>query len=168
MNVIIKGVINNFNDLFVKKPQYDLTGEYSALDVARYVLYKCTQDDSPISNLQLQKILYYLQVYFLKQKRYALFSEEIEAWQFGPVVRNVYYQYCGFGSLDIFEYDAPSTNFSEEEKEDIDRIIEEKRSRSPWELVRDTHKKGKAWDLIYRDGYGHKEIIPKDVIVNNG
>lgn len=160
-------VLNKILGIF-DPPTYDFKGEYTALDVAKYILYKCTQDDSPISNLQLQKILYFLQVYFLQNKRYALFSEEIEAWQFGPVVRNVYYQYCGFGSLDIYETESPSIKFSEEEKVAIDKIIIEKRELSPWQLVDETHTKGKAWDLVYKDGYGRKDVIPKDVIVANG
>ena len=34
---------------------------YSALDVSKYIVSKCTRDGHPISNLQLQKILYYVQ-----------------------------------------------------------------------------------------------------------
>lgn len=33
---------------------------YTALDMAKYIIDKCTKDRSPISNLQLQKILYYI------------------------------------------------------------------------------------------------------------
>lgn len=29
------------------------------------------------------------------------FPDAIEAWQFGPVVPNVYYYYCGFGAMPI-------------------------------------------------------------------
>ena len=38
-------------------------GLYSAMDIAKYIIDKCIDDEMPISNLQLQKILYYLQVY---------------------------------------------------------------------------------------------------------
>ena len=55
----------------------------------------------PISNLQLQKILYYLQVYFIQHEGIPLFEDEIEAWQFGPVIPEVYYEYCGFGGFEI-------------------------------------------------------------------
>lgn len=66
---------------------------YSALKIAKYVIDKCTRDEQPVSNLQLQKILYYIQKTFLKNGTEA-FEDEMEAWQFGPVVPNVYYQYC--------------------------------------------------------------------------
>ena len=30
------------------------------------------------------------------------------------------------------------------------------------------YRKGKAWDLIYRNGLGYKKIIPKRLIAENG
>ena len=62
---------------------------YSALELSKYIVTKCINDGEPISNLQLQKILYYIQRDFLRQGE-AAFSDTIEAWQFGPVVPNVY------------------------------------------------------------------------------
>ena len=69
---------------------------YGALDLSKYIVAKCIEDGLPISNLQLQKILYYIQKDFLKRDEMA-FPDDIEAWQFGPVVPNVYYYYCGYG-----------------------------------------------------------------------
>ena len=43
-----------------------------------------------------------------------------------------------------------------------------KRSVTPWDLVEDTHQEGRAWDIIYKSGVGHKDVIPKEVIVTNG
>ena len=40
---------------------------YSALTIAKYIIDKCTEENSPISNLQLQKILYYIQSEFNKE-----------------------------------------------------------------------------------------------------
>lgn len=153
---------------FTKSPKYDFSGKYSASDIAKYVVGKCTCDNSPVTNLQLQKILYYLQVNFLQEKQYALFREDIEAWQFGPVVRVVYRRYCGYGSSSIYESEMPETQFSNEEIELMNGVIKEKRSMKPWDLVRKTHEDGKPWDLIYRDGDGDREVIPKDVIATYG
>ena len=73
---------------------------YTAIDLSKYIVLKCIQDEHPISNLQLQKILYYIQKDFLSRDDLA-FSDSIEAWQFGPVVPNVYYYYCGYGAMPI-------------------------------------------------------------------
>lgn len=138
---------------------------YSALEVSKYIISKCTEEGCPISNLQLQKILYYIQKSFLENGGEA-FSDEIEAWQFGPVVPAVYYQYCGFGALPIrMSY---VTNICEECKRVINAIVEKKRLLNPWDMVEDTHKRGKAWDEIYREGAGDHQIIPKDLIRQRG
>lgn len=138
---------------------------YSALNIAKYIIDKCTNDKCPISNLQLQKILYYIQREFLQQGAKA-FSEEIEAWQFGPVVPEVYKQYCGFGAIPIrmlYVVDLDSDYVKI-----INPIVEKKRLLNPWDMVSDTHSKGKAWDLIYRGGMGDHQIIPQELIKNKG
>lgn len=150
---------------FSTKETYNFEGSYSASDIAKYVLHKCISDKLPISNLQLQKILYYIQRYFLQNMKRALFKEEIEAWPFGPVVRDVYYQYCGYGALQIKDVEKPNIILTDSEKQAIDNIIAEKRSVTPWELVEDTHQQGHAWDMVYKDGLGYKDVIPKEVIV---
>lgn len=138
---------------------------YSALNIAKYIIDKCTKDRDPISNLQLQKILYYIQREFLQQGAMA-FSEDIEAWQFGPVVPEVYKQYCGFGALPIRMRYVVTIQSSD--KNIINPIIEKKRILNPWDMVSDTHSSGKAWDLIYRGGLGDHQIIPRELIRNKG
>lgn len=135
---------------------------YSALDLAKYVVSKCVFDDSPISNLQLQKILYYIQKDYLSRDQIA-FSDEIEAWQFGPVVPNVYYYYCGYGAMPISTA-LGIFNPTHEDKTIIDPIVESKRELDPWTLVAETHKANGAWDQIYRDGLGNHQVIPTDLI----
>ncbi len=138
---------------------------YSALNIARYIIDKCTREKYPISNLQLQKILYYIQREFLQQGIQA-FPEEIEAWQFGPVVPEVYRQYCGFGALPIrMRY---MISIEADDVKIINLIVEKKRMLNPWDLVSDTHSSGKAWDLIYRNGLGDHQIIPQELIKNKG
>ena len=53
---------------------------HTALDIARYIINKCIDLGRPVSNLQLQKILYYVQgEYMKKNDGEPLFSDEIEA-----------------------------------------------------------------------------------------
>ncbi len=127
-----------------------------ALTLAKYIVSKCTTDQCPISNLQLQKILYYIQVDFLKRTEQPVFSDNIEAWKFGPVVPNVYYHFCGFGAMPIetnYEVDLGMNTVS------IDNIICEKRDKKPWDLVEDTHADGKAWKKVFNNGEGNKKVI---------
>lgn len=135
---------------------------YAALDIAKYVINKCTTESHPISNLQLQKILYFLQREYLQKVGRRLFSDDIQAWQFGPVVPEVYYQYCGFGSMDItMKYDC---QIDGADRKRIDAVVLEKRDKNPWDLVEETHAEGKAWATVYRNGQGNHKIIPIDTI----
>lgn len=138
---------------------------YTALEIAKYVIDKCTREGHPISNLQLQKILYYIQKAFLENGTEA-FEDDIEAWQFGPVVPSVYYQYCGFGAMAIrMKYE---TSIREAFLKIIAPIVEVKRDLNPWIMVEDTHKDGKAWAEIYKDGIGNHQVIPKELIRRKG
>lgn len=73
----------------------------NVLDVARYVVNYSNEKDYGISNLKLQKVLYFIQAYFLTREKVPCFSEEIEAWAFGPVVPEVYEEFERSGSCDI-------------------------------------------------------------------
>ena len=138
---------------------------YSAITIANYIINKCTEDQQPISKNNMQRFLYYVQRDSLRQGTPA-FDDIIEAWQFGPVVPNVYYIYCGFGAMKIklrFEETINDTL-----RAIIDKIVEAKRMLDPWVLVEETHAKGKAWAEIYNDGTGNHCEIPQSLIKLKG
>lgn len=138
-----------------------------ALTLAKYIVTKCVQDDYPISNLQLQKILYFVQVETLKRKGKPAFYDEIEAWKFGPVIPNVYYHFCGFGAMPIwskYKYDDSELT----DKEMINEVVEKKRTLDPWDLVEEAHKKNGPWDRVYRNGEGNREVISIKMIKEVG
>lgn len=130
-----------------------------AESVANYVIAYGMKIGHPVSNLQLQKILYYIQVHFLKKKGIPFFKDEIEAWQFGPVIPTVFYQYAAFGPAPITMFKIQKIDLKQEEKKDLEQIVKEKAILSLLEIVADTNKKGKAWDLYYK--VNERNVIPK-------
>jgi uncharacterized phage-associated protein len=98
--------------------------EYNASDIAKIILKMSNPDVGDIiSNLKLQKLLYYSQGFHLAMYDHALFEEEIEAWMYGPVVPCVYREYREFGSGAIEvdrDYEIPETV----SKEKLDLIAE--------------------------------------------
>lgn len=76
---------------------------YDVLDVSRYVIKYSNERDYGISNLKLQKVLYFIQAYFLTNTENGTpcFRERIEAWDFGPVVPEAYREYKQYGSTNI-------------------------------------------------------------------
>ena len=71
---------------------------YNVIQVANWLIEKAnnTENGDFITNLKLQKLLYYLQGYYLAVFEKPLFDVEIEAWQYGPVVPNAYYEFNAF------------------------------------------------------------------------
>lgn len=141
---------------------------YTAMDLSKYIVTKCVNDGCPLSNLQLQKILYYVQRDYLRRGECA-FSDPIVAWQFGPVVPNVYYKFCGFGAMSITrQFAGFDAGISVRDLDLIDKIVEAKRILDPWDIVAETHKPGGAWDRTYRNGIGSGQVIPLDLIRAEG
>lgn len=67
---------------------------YKASDIAKKLIFKA-QNDEPnggekLTNLKLQKLLYYQQGFHLAVFGIPLFNEDVEAWMYGPVVPDVY------------------------------------------------------------------------------
>lgn len=121
------------------------------LNISKYVIDKCCNEGKAISNLQLQKILYYMQGMYLAVFNKPLFDDEIIAWKFGPAIPKVYYTYNKYIADDIYER-CPDIfgllNFSYAEQQIIDKIIEQKRELSAWQLVELTHKE-EPWRKAY-------------------
>lgn len=135
---------------------------YKAIDLANYIVDKCIKDDAPITNLQLQRILYFVQKDFLKRGSRA-FSDDIEAWEFGPVVPNVYFYFCGFGATPISISRDSVPNLTSD-KNIIDNIVEAKRDLDSWVTAKETNKITGAWSKVFNDGKGSQHIIPIDLI----
>jgi uncharacterized phage-associated protein len=87
----------------------------TAHDVAKYFVSLVDEDaGDSISNLKVQKLLYYAQGFHLAVYDAPLFPEAIKAWAHGPVVPQVYHVYKEYGSspiaverVNLDEYPAP-------------------------------------------------------------
>ena len=85
---------------------------YSALEVARHIINYSNSSEQYLSNLKLQKILYFVQAEFLISQGRICFADDIEAWNFGPVVPAVLHEFMRFGSCFIM----PVTHYFVEDK----------------------------------------------------
>ena len=72
-----------------------------ASDVSDLFLCWASIDGDLITNLKLQKLLYYAQAWHLAHFGSPLFSDDIEAWQYGPVIKSIYQKYSKFGNQPI-------------------------------------------------------------------
>lgn len=135
----------------------------NALELAEYILKKSSKD---LSNLELQKTLYFTELDYIKEFNKTLISDNFEAWQYGPVVRDVYCEYRNYGanSIDKPEKETLSKELTEKELEIINQSIEKCNKESYWNLVEKSHKKGGAWEKSFKED--KKEIINKKLIID--
>ena len=96
-------------------------------------------DTEFLTNLKLQKLLYYAQGMHLGYYGKKLFDEPILAWSYGPVVKSVYEQYKQNGDDGIKEFEFPVENFTDEEEDTLQFTDDAFGQFSAWKLVEMTH-----------------------------
>ena len=148
----------------IKVQRREATKLKKAYDVANYfiLLWKGTED--AVSNLKLNKLLYFAQGYAYEKLGRPLFSDKIEAWDLGPVVRDVYkkYQYCGKSAIDVVDDAFDVDMFDEEELSLLMCVAANYGKYTASTLVDMTHVSGSPWSIAYRPG-GNCIIDPSDM-----
>ena len=115
-----------------------------------------------ISNLKLQKLLYYMQGYFIAVFGDKLFENEIEAWQYGPVVREMYNHFKSNGAAPIsLEQNAEIAQLSDAEESLFDEIYKEYSQFSAIKLMEMTHEE-LPWKKTFNEEA--QGIIPIDLL----
>lgn len=155
---------------------------YEVLTIARYIINYCNEKGYEITNLKLQKLLYFVQAVFLSLLNKPCFKEKIEAWKFGPVVREAYYEFKEYGNREIppiTEYAGTEYYFAgkmtpfdssaicESDKELINKVIDTFGKYSASTLVKITHANG-PWKEVYAENQNNvidSEKL-KEVFVN--
>lgn len=155
-----------------------------AMTCAAYLVSYAIDKKNPISNLQLQKMLFFAQVdYMIKHDGEKLFSDDIYAWQYGPVIPYVYNAYSRYGGSPILQVLLPDQDEADINlfQQGADPVIAAMRqsligvyetwaNRPAWLLVAESHKPGKAWDCVYnRNGVqcsGYGDVISDQLIMD--
>ncbi len=77
----------------------------SASTVAKYLLWLSAheqpEDPDYLTNLKLQKLLYFVQGWHLAELGHSAFPDHLEAWTSGPVAPDVYHEYKRYGNRPI-------------------------------------------------------------------
>lgn len=136
---------------------------YPALKIANYFLRK-----EPISAMKLQKLLFFAHGWSLGLSGKPLIREEIQAWNYGPVVPEVYHQFKYFGSDPITE-EAESEwrgisfvpNFDRGTCSFLNKVWEEYGGIDAMTLSKMTHERGSPWDTTPKF---HNSVIPNEEI----
>ena len=148
---------------------------YSAMEVARTLIYIANSRQIDITNLKLQKLLYFCEAYYMcVEDTCKMFNEEFNALTFGPVVLEVYNNYKSNLSYPI--------ELSEEEKSTIivencqlgqsyintiNQVLDSFGTLSASQLVALTHMTDSPWEKIWKknnetSNYEENGVVSKE------
>ena len=95
-----------------------------AVNVANFFVELANaEEDSCMTNLKLNKLVYFAQAWSLEKLGKPLFEEEVEAWQHGPVIPSVYTAFSPCGRDRISETTA-GYDESEISSEEMDLLLD--------------------------------------------
>lgn len=97
----------------------------NCLNVARYFIVRAYEDgiEAAMTNMKVQKLLYYSQSLYLALHDEPLFEEEIQAWRYGPVCPPAYRFYSDFESQQLpIPHKEVLLQLSSEQKELLEEV----------------------------------------------
>ena len=128
-------------------------------DTAKYILEKLGK----MSTWKLQKLCYYSQAWHFTWTEKPLFDEDFQAWCNGPVCPELFQYHKGkFMVADSDIKKGRSDALSTDEKDSIDRVIEEYGNLEPYELREQTHRE----DPWKNARHGLADSVPSDIIIS--
>lgn len=136
---------------------------YDADEIAKLVIDVCIDEGKPVTNLKLQKILYFLWIDWYGKTGEYLFDDRVEAWYHGPIVPDVYYRYRTFIADPIVTRTEHS--ISERDVPMLSRLISEYNSRSIGRLIAESCTEGSPWDRVGGRASLYAEI-GKDLMID--
>lgn len=105
---------------------------YNAIDIASYICNRYMQENgSRIDEMKLHKLLYFVQRESIIQNGEPLFSEQFEAWKYGPVLREIREHY----KKDDFDYSYDDQSL----KPIMDKVFSEYSHILSWSLSMISH-----------------------------
>ena len=133
---------------------------YTAKQVANFFIHITARDsDSCMTNMRINKLLYLAQVFYYHDFGKPLFSDGIEAWEYGPVVYDVYQKYhvCGDSTIRITDDDFDEDLFDDETADFLIGVEVDADKYSTSYLSNLSHFSEGSWRKSY-DGTRRKHI----------
>ncbi|HEU4773686.1 MAG TPA: type II toxin-antitoxin system antitoxin SocA domain-containing protein [Lysobacter sp.] len=128
--------------------------------VANFVLDLCDSEGRPITNLSLQKIVFFCHAWSLAELGEPLIKHQFEAWQFGPVIQYLYRDFRGFDRKPITSRASkldPETgrhvvvgySFDVQTVEFLEKVVRFYSRLSAGTLVELSHVEGGPWHEVW-------------------
>ncbi|HEY4875924.1 MAG TPA: type II toxin-antitoxin system antitoxin SocA domain-containing protein [Puia sp.] len=135
---------------------------YSASLIAAIFVKRGIEQRKYVTQMKLQKMVYFAHGYYLAKYGEPLIIEGFEAWKFGPVIPQIYQDYKFYGSDYITNIEYASLLGMELEDADINQLSENARDavNFTWETLKNisagklsswTHLEGSPWQQVYNE-----------------
>jgi len=134
--------------------------QLTAKHVAVYFLSLVDNDcGDSVSNLKLQKLVYYAQGVYLALRDKPLFNDKIFAWEHGPVVPSLYKFYSHHGSTDIPKPSKVDYSiYNKKAREVMDDVYKVFGQFSAWKLRNMTHEEPPWKDTPINTEISHESM----------
>lgn len=117
---------------------------YDAKQIANWFVTRAQRDGKTLSIMSLLKLTYIAHGWHLETSGKPLFHDGIEAWQYGPVIPNVYRLFRG-NSVNVTKT-VEAKPVSKEVSDFLDQVYEVYGDISPFKLSDMTHEEDGPWD----------------------
>jgi uncharacterized phage-associated protein len=164
INIKNKGVdLNMENSLNIKK---DIEkNQINIFDVANYIIKK---NKSKVTNMKLQKLVYYTYAKYLVENDQPIFNEPIEAWLHGPVFPNLYneFKHYTYNTIICGTKKGEEKRLTNDHRVLIDKIIKLYGNKEATTLSNLTHKET-PWQSAWDNNEDWSKNVIKDETIKN-
>lgn len=139
---------------------------YSARTVAQAFLELANNENKQLSNMQLQKLVFFAHGIYLAAEDLPLIYDDVMAWNFGPVIPTLYERLKKFGSGPVTDNIAESSPvFGDPEAAEIVKLTWNTfKKYSAARLSEISHAKNSPWDIVFNQQGRKFDPIPDDVV----
>lgn len=119
-------------------------------DIANYFIL--LSDGSDLTNLKIQKLIYYAYGIYLARHNKHLFKESIEAWQYGPVIPSLYHEFKQYKKQPVpLSKDFDANKFDDDLRKFLQEIYLKYGEYDAKELCELSHEHSTPWYVVYND-----------------
>lgn len=144
---------------------------YNAVDIAVALLKIAADKGKTLTQMQLQKLVYVAHGMSLAARNLPMIKQQVNAWQYGPVIPDIYHRFKAYGSLAIPVADLPenqqSLKLDQESVEILTEVVDSLADYSGGQLSELSHRAGSPWHKVWFDAKGREvrgAIIADEVI----
>ena len=128
--------------------------------IANFILDVCDELGRDVTNLSLQKLVFFCHAWYMVRTRKPLIKHQFEAWQFGPVLQYLYREFkpldrepirerCKKINLCTGKREVVQIDLSPEESQFLREVVSFYSKLSAGTLVELSHTEGGPWHNVW-------------------